>query len=75
MGRGPRWTADEEARLRELFADGLTDLQIAALMHREEKAVKGRRWALGLHRERKKGFQKRRWLVVGGIGFEVEEGR
>lgn len=73
MGRGPKWTADDEARLRELFADGRTDIQIAALMRREEKAVKARRCSMGLFREQKKGHRKRRWLVIGGMGFEIKE--
>ena len=76
MGRGPKWTDAEEARLRELFADGRTDLQIAALMRRTPSAVADRRGRMGLLRtpSHSEGARSRRWLVVGGIGFEVEEG-
>ena len=71
--RYDRWTQAEDARLRKMYGAGKTDQQIAAEMCRDEKAVKARRCSMGLFRERKRGFQKRRWLVIGGRGFESKE--
>ena len=68
-----RWTQSEEDALRELLVAGRTDRQIAKEIRRTETAVSVHRGRMGLSRQRERGFQKRRWMVCGGMGFEIKE--
>ena len=52
MGRGLSWSDEDQARLRELVAQGKTDIQIAGLMHRTEQAITSMRWRERITRRR-----------------------
>jgi hypothetical protein len=43
-----RWTADEDARLRDAHATGLTRVQLSEMFERQPSAIRSRLDALGL---------------------------